>query len=76
MEIDFYNSNAFEENCKETWRILKALLNGRNEHVINDVDFYGKKISDNLAIAKGLREFYVKSVIDINNSIVDNREDE
>lgn len=57
-------SDAFGDT-KQTWRILKQLINGKQSSVeINDV-----KESSSILIGEKLNKFFIESVEEINRSI-------
>lgn len=57
-------------DTKETWKILKSLLNGKRNGEISEIQINGKSICDSAEIAEKMNEYYVSSIVDINRSIV------
>lgn len=61
--------NKANEDAKQTWKILKTLLNGKRRGDIGEVEILGTMVSDKVDLANGINEFYVNSVVEINQSI-------
>lgn len=66
MEKKLNDANG---NLKETWKILKTLLKGKNNNKIKEVEINGELVSGDREMAQKMNEFYVNSVVNINNSI-------
>lgn len=61
--------NEASGDAKQTWKILKALLNGKRKGTISEIEISGTVISDKIELANKMNEFYVNSVTEINQSI-------
>lgn len=61
--------NKARGDSKETWKILKSLLNGKKAGEFQSVNINGIEVNDKQEIANRLNEFYVNSVVDIHRSI-------
>lgn len=61
--------NKSSGDAKQTWKILKALLNGKRKGEIGEIEILGTAVSDTVELANGMNEFYVRSVVEINRSI-------
>lgn len=61
--------NAASGNSKETWKILKEILKGKTKSDIKNVEINGVKETEANRIAEGMNEYFVNSIIDINQSI-------
>lgn len=74
-----YNEKKLDKasgNSKETWKILKTLLNGKRCSEIGTVNINGVDIQDANEIADKINEFYVNSVVDINRGIEESNMEE
>lgn len=56
-------------DSRQTWKILKKMLKGKQTSEIKDVYIDGRKISDSKEISQGMNAFFVDSIKEINCSI-------
>lgn len=61
-------------NQKDTWTILKRIVNGQKEEPLDAVEFDGILATNNYSIATKFNEYYVQSIEHINASINDQNE--
>lgn len=61
--------NNASSDPKETWKILKSLLESKQCGEIREININGVVIQDTKEMAKKMNEFYVNSVVEINRGI-------
>lgn len=61
--------NNAEHNQKKMWKVLKEIVNGTREYFNNYIEFNGVKINDTQLITNNFNQYFVNSIIEINNSI-------
>lgn len=68
---EFYQRKFSEAsgNQKETWKILKKIVNGQQEEQLDAVEFGGNMATNNYSIVNKFNEYYIESIEEINASI-------
>lgn len=61
--------NGAEGDPKQTWRILKEVMNGKSQQQIKSVKVDGRIVKNPEQIAEKMNSFYVESINAINRSI-------
>lgn len=56
-------------DVKQTWKILKQMLNGKSENLIKNININGRNIKETNEIADKMNVFFVESIKAINKSI-------
>lgn len=73
---DYYQRklSAASGNQRETWKILKKIINGQQDEQLDAVEFDGNLAKNNYEIVTKFNEYYVDSVKQINESISEQSE--